>query len=92
MITLGVLGELERSQCFALFSQEISAFEEHYIESRNTALNEAFIRFGLTDCGIINLAREQFLVLTDDLKLASYLQSQKIDTVNFNNLRVYGWS
>ncbi|MCG8365256.1 MAG: hypothetical protein MJA27_18245 [Pseudanabaenales cyanobacterium] len=86
------LGEPQCSQCFALFSQAILPFEEYYIESRNTASNEAFIRFGLTDCGIINLAREQYLVLNDDLKLASYLQRQRIDTVNFNNLRVYGWS
>ena len=40
---------------------------------------------------IISLARDRYLVLTDDLRLAHYLQKIGIDTVNFNNIRVYGW-
>jgi uncharacterized protein YaiI (UPF0178 family) len=52
---------------------------------------DKFTKFGLTDCGIINLCREQYLVLTDDLKLANYLQKEGIDTINFNNIRTYGW-
>lgn len=86
------LGEPERSQCFAIFAQGISVvLDEFYIESRLMATSERFTKFGLTDCGILNLAREQYLVLTDDLKLAVYLQKEGIDTINFNNIRVYGW-
>jgi hypothetical protein len=40
---------------------------------------------------IISLAGDRYLVLTDDLRLAHYLQKIGIDTVNFNNIRVYGW-
>jgi hypothetical protein len=86
------LGEPERSQCFAIFAQGISVvLDEFYIESRVAATSEKFTKFGLTDCGILKLAREQYLVLTDDLKLAVYLQKEEIDTINFNNIRVYGW-
>jgi len=85
------LGEPERTQCFAIFAQGISIFEEHYLESKTIAADQHFTRFGLTDCGIVSFAREQYLVLTDDLKLANHLQEQGIDTVNFNNIRVYGW-
>lgn len=85
------LGEPERSQCFTLFSQNISSLEEFYNESKIIVQHEKFIKFGLTDCGIINLVRDKYLVLTDDLKLANYLQKEAIDTVNFNNIRVYGW-
>ena len=49
--------------------------------------HEAFSRFGLTDCGIILLAKNKYLVLTDDLKLHLYLKALGIDTINFNNLR-----
>ncbi|MGF1515257.1 MAG: PIN domain-containing protein [Elainellaceae cyanobacterium] len=86
------LGEPERSQCLAIFSRLLAQFDERYVQSKATSRNEAFTRFGLTDCSIFETAQGQYLVLTDDLKLAAYLQRQGVDTVNFNNLRVYGWS
>jgi rRNA-processing protein FCF1 len=85
------LGEPERSQCFSIFAQEVARLDESYIESRTSASMEVFTKFGLTDCGIINLASNQYLVLTDDFKLANYLQKSGVDTINFNNIRVYGW-
>jgi len=69
----------------------IRQMQEFYIESSNTVEVEGFTTFGLTDTGIISLARDRYLVLTDDLRLAHYLQKIGIDTVNFNNIRVYGW-
>lgn len=86
------LGEPERSQCFTIFAQEIIVLTESYTESKVIATNSRFAKFGLTDCGIINLAKDRYLVLTDDLKLANYLLSEGVDTINFNNIRVYGWS
>jgi hypothetical protein len=44
----------------------------------------------ITDCGIATLAKNKYLVLTDDFKLANYLQKIEIDTINFNNIRAYG--
>jgi rRNA-processing protein FCF1 len=86
------LGEPERSQCFSIFAQGVAELDESYIESRTSVSMERFTKFGLTDCGILNLATNQYLVLTDDLKLASYLQKSGVDTINFNHIRVYGWS
>lgn len=85
------LGEPERSRCFTIFAEGISKLEESYISSKAIATNERFTKFGLTNFGISNLAKNQYLVLTDDLKLAVYLQKEAIDTINFNNIRVYGW-
>ncbi len=85
------LGEPERSQCFALFAQGIAIFEETYLESRGVAMDQQFTTFALTDCSILSLAKNRYLVLTDDLRLADYLQRQGVDTINFNNLRVFGW-
>lgn len=85
------LGEPERSQCFTIFAQKISVLTEFYTESKVIATNPRFVKFGLTDCGIINLAKAHYLVLTDDFKLANYMRSEGIDTINFNNIRVYGW-
>ncbi|MGJ5629135.1 PIN domain-containing protein [Nostoc sp. CALU 1950] len=88
------LGEPERSQCFAIFAQfvkNVALLDEYYVSSLDAVNTEKFIKFGLTDCGILTLSKGKYLVLTDDFKLASYLQSVEIDVVNFNNIRVFNW-
>jgi rRNA-processing protein FCF1 len=85
------LGEPERSQCLEILAQWITRLDEFYLESLIITQEEKFTKFGLTDAGIIYLARQGYLVLTDDLRLANYLQKVEIDTINFNNIRIYGW-
>ncbi|RCJ37915.1 hypothetical protein A6770_14095 [Nostoc minutum NIES-26] len=88
------LGEPERSQCFAIFAQfaqNVTRLNEHYIKSLDAVTVDRFVKFGLTDCGILTLARGKHLVLTDDLKLTNYLQSLDIDVINFNNIRIFNW-
>lgn len=83
---LNKLGEPARK----VFSKGLVRLEETYIPSREIAsLNWPFLRYGLTDCGIADIAQSRYLVLTDDLKLASYLHQKGIDTINFNNLRSF---
>jgi rRNA-processing protein FCF1 len=98
------IGEPERSQCFAKLAESVVRLDEHYIESNVAVGVNSFTRFGLTDCGILELARggthpareavpqeigNRYLVLTDDLKLAKHLQSSGVDAINFNHLRDY---
>ncbi|MDF5717483.1 MAG: PIN domain-containing protein [Rhizonema sp. NSF051] len=88
---LNQLGEPERSQCFSIFAQFFNRLDEFYLESKNAASMDNFNKYGLTDSGIVMLAKNQYLVLTDDFKLANYLQKIGVDTINFNNIRTYGW-
>jgi len=85
------LGEPEHSNCFKLFAASLFLFDEKYVDSLIISQRSEFVRFGLTDCGILEVAQNQYLVLTDDLKLTVHLQSQGIDAVNFNNIRVLNW-
>jgi rRNA-processing protein FCF1 len=88
------LGEPERSQCFAIFARfvkNVDILNEHYIKSQEAVNTDKFIKFGLTDSGIVTLAKGNYLVLTDDLKLANYLQNLEVDVINFNNIRVLNW-
>ncbi|MEG4997241.1 PIN domain-containing protein [Microcoleus sp. B4-D4] len=85
------LGEPERSQCLSVFAEGVTRLNESYLESQEVVKTDSFTKFGLTDCSIINIAKNKYLVLTDDLKLANYLQKLGIDTINFNNIRIYGW-
>lgn len=75
------IGEPERSRCLQVLAQGMVELSEVYIESVTVAKIDKFSKFGLTDCGIIYLARDNYLVLTDDLKLAHYLQNIGIDAV-----------
>jgi len=82
----------ELKRCFEklaeVFCPEASIkLEEHYIESIVVTKFKEFHRFGLTDCSILELARNPYLVLTDDFELAGYLPGCGIDVINFNHLR-----
>lgn len=83
------LGEPERSQCFEKLSEVAIELKEYHIKSVVAVSVSSFTRFGLTDCGILELARDRYLVLTDDFKLARHLQSSNVDVINFNHLRNY---
>jgi rRNA-processing protein FCF1 len=87
------LGEPERSQCLAIFSRVVvnEKFGEQYLASPEIVSQTAFVKLGLTDCGIIEVARDQYLVLTEDFRLAGYLQKSGIDTINFNHIRPLNW-
>ncbi|MEM1170998.1 MAG: PIN domain-containing protein [Cyanobacteria bacterium P01_H01_bin.35] len=85
------LGEPERSQSVEFLAKAVTEWDEFYVESSTATQVEKFTEFGLTDSGIISLAKGKYLVLTNDFKLANYLEKIEIDTVNFNNIRMYGW-
>lgn len=82
------LGEPERTSCYSIFANYIHRLEEHYLVSADVAsLNWSFTHYGLTDCGLEMLAKENYLVLTDDLSATYYFLSQGVDALNFNNVR-----
>ncbi|MGE5655687.1 MAG: PIN domain-containing protein [Actinomycetota bacterium] len=85
------IGEPERSQCLEIFAKSIQRLTEIYIESVIAVQVDKFTTFGLTDSGIIYLGRQGYLVMTDDFRLANYLQKLGIDAINFNHIRPYGW-
>ncbi len=87
----GQLGEPARSEYFKKFSSEITLLEEENVASRDVAQTQEFVKFGLTDTGIIHLTKGKYLVLTDDFSLSQYLQSAGVDVVNFNHIRTTYW-
>ena len=85
---LGQLREGTRLSVFRIFALGIERFEERFTPSRELAQQPHFPKFGLTDTGIAQSAKGNFLVLTDDFRLAGYLEHHGIDVVNFNHLRM----
>jgi len=86
---LNQLSDPDRSKCARLFSQLISKYDEQYVVSQEVAKQESFVRFGLTDCGIVDVAKDKYLVITEDFKLTNHLLSMGVDTINFNHIRMF---
>ena len=74
---------------FDKIKDQISRLEENYVESKVVCELTHFPKFGLTDTGIINLVKDNYLVLTDDFRLVNYLEKIEVDVINFNHLRDY---
>lgn len=87
----GQLGEPLRREYFKKFSSGIALLEEESMASTTVARMQEFIRFGLTDTGIVHVSKEKHLVLTDDFRLSQYLQSAGVDVINFNHIRSAYW-
>lgn len=82
--------ERSREAYFASFASRLMLLEEEHVAS-STALQSRWAKFGLTDAVIATLAKNRYLVLTDDFRLSQCLQSDGIDSLNFNHLRQANW-
>ena len=67
--------------------EQIPLLEERPLPSVEIVQTATFIPLGLTDAGIMSLARERWLVLTEDFDLIWRLNSEELPVVNFNYLR-----
>lgn len=63
--------------------------QEVYIPSKEIVRQQPqlFTRFGLSDIIAGELARQNYVLLTDDLDFSAYLRNQGMAVVNFNNMR-----
>lgn len=65
---------------------------EEYVISGSIVDHQEFHKFGLTDCGISVLAQKRYLLLTDDFRLSQYAESNGVDAIDFNHIRVLYWN
>ena len=72
---------------FAL-GKQVEMMEEKFMESKQIAKTDVFLQFGLTDTAISEMAKDSYLVVTDDNPLFGYLSNQKIDTVSLDQIRM----
>ena len=73
------------------FVQHIARMDERHIPSAIACKSELFESVGLTDSIIADVAKNQYLILTDDFRLASHLEKQRIDVINFNHVPTFRW-
>jgi hypothetical protein len=72
---------------FHFFKSTLSSCTESYCKTSTVMNNNAFLKFGLTDSTVYDLADKGFLVLTDDFPLYGYLINTGKTVINFNHIR-----
>ncbi|MCY7376044.1 MAG: hypothetical protein LH472_08750 [Pyrinomonadaceae bacterium] len=85
-----LMGQLKgkyKEDYFSAFAKVITLVDENLVKSSEICILPEFNKFGLTDSAITKIARDNYLVLTDDLPLYHYLSNLKIDVINFNHIR-----
>ena len=85
------LPERVKDTYYRVFSRMVTILDENYVQSGTAVSVAGFSRLGLTDSVISQLAQSRYLVLTDDLKLTIHLQTNGVDAINFNHLRILNW-
>ena len=75
-----------------VFREVIKNLSEQPLAAKVIAQDSHFLRFGLTDTSITLIAPGSYLVLTGELDLYGLLLKRKVDVINFNHLRVFGWT
>jgi hypothetical protein len=75
------------------FRLAVKKLDERLLKSEDIVEDAAFLRLGLADGTIINLARQKKLVITDDLPLYAQLMDEKLAAINFTHVRssAYDW-
>ena len=87
----GQMPQPTKERYFGQFAKQIELLDEHYLASTAVSQAEEFPKLGLTDSVIMELARDKYLVLTDDWKLYRRRANAGIDVINFNHIRYLGW-
>jgi hypothetical protein len=84
---LGHIGEPVRTQLFETFRAVISSASEEYLPSCVACEAKGFLRLGLTDAGLIEMAGTSRTILTTDLGLYLAALDHGVSAINFNHLR-----
>lgn len=89
---LGQLSGSVRRSCFEMFRQNIRhSMNEQYASGEILSEDPAFVKLGITDVSILEVASRSHLVATDDFALSGYLTSKNLDVLNFNNIRTLNY-
>lgn len=77
---------------YVTLKKSLSTIIELHIPALDISRDYELSPYGLTDVGIIALAKDNYLVLTDDLRVAGFAHQHCVDVVNFNHIREASWA
>ena len=71
----------------SVLASYIETANEEFFSSKETSVSDGFLYHGLTDAGIAKVAKEKYLVVTDDNRLIPFLYGSKVDVVSLSLIR-----
>jgi hypothetical protein len=77
-----------RQEFQKLLELYIEISEERFLDSKRVCKEPNFKVFGLADTATLEIARDSYLVFTDDRPLFGYLTNLGIDAVNLDQVRL----
>ncbi|WKC46137.1 PIN domain-containing protein [Pseudomonas veronii] len=89
-LTNGLYGK-KLHDFYATLKNTLSTIVEIHSPALDISHEYELAPYGLTDAGIIAAAKNNFLVLTDDLRVAGFAHQHCVDVVNFNHIREASW-
>jgi predicted nucleic acid-binding protein len=81
------IAEPARGEVFRILRAVIANSDEIYIPSRTAVQRREFVRLGLTDAALIEVASQEAAILTTDLNLYLAAQAAGTPAINFNHMR-----
>jgi hypothetical protein len=84
---LRYIREPARSEIQDTFRKFINGYREIAIDSRSACARTEFIRLGLADCAVLEVARDDVVILSTDLDLYLAALASNYACINFNHLR-----
>lgn len=81
------IAEPARSLILRILGRLITATEERYIPSRAAAARTEYVRLGLTDAALLEVADKQAAILTTDHGLYRAALASGVPAFNFNHIR-----
>lgn len=76
---------------YATLKESLSTIIEIHNPALDISRDYELSPYGLTDVGIVAAAKDNYLVLTDDLRVAGFAHQHCVDVVNFNHIREASW-
>ncbi|MCJ8205800.1 PIN domain-containing protein [Pseudomonas sp. RGM2987] len=89
-LTNGLYGK-HLQEFYETLKNSLSSISEIHCPALDISKDFELFPYGLADVGIIAAAKNNYLVLTDDLRVASFAHQHCVDVINFNHLREANW-
>lgn len=89
-LTNGIYGS-KLHDFYTTLKESLSTIIEIHNPALDISRDYELSPYGLTDVGIVAAAKDNYLVLTDDLRVAGFAHQHCVDVVNFNHIREASW-
>jgi hypothetical protein len=88
LVVHGMYGDLEKKAFLAIQGLlQVSNFSETHDYLSTIVSNDGFLKYGVSDIGLLEALKGELVLLTDDFQLSGYAEGKGYDVLNYQNLQ-----